>query len=95
MILGVLVALLVVSAYASKGSSDTASSAPTSTIPAVGDCVLVAALNTGRTPVPVNCGVQGAGQVASIVATPQPCPPDTVSLPLSDDRTTLCLRSPR
>lgn len=92
----VLGGILVFSAYATSQDT-TAPTGPTTTAPTypVGSCVLVAALDTGPQPVKVACGTGNSARVDSIVATPRPCPPDTVGLPLDDNRTTLCLKSAR
>jgi hypothetical protein len=60
-------------------------------VPAVDECVLVAFLAGSRVPVPVTCGTQGSFRVLSIVDTPRPCPSGSEQLPLSDQKTTLCL----
>jgi hypothetical protein len=93
-VLVVLLAVLVVTAYANAGDgtpSDTVVRAP---VPQVGDCVLVAALSQGRVPVASPCGNEGAYKVASITDTPRPCPPGSQALALSDQKTTLCLTDP-
>ena len=92
----VLGGILVFSAYATSQDT-TAPSGPTTTATTfpVGSCVLVAALDTGPQPVKVACGTGNSARVDSIVSTPIPCPPDTASLPLDDNRTTLCLKSAR
>jgi hypothetical protein len=59
----------------------------------VGSCLLVAALQTGPAPVPVDCGTRNAARVQSTVDTPRPCPPDTLGVPVPGERTTLCVRS--
>jgi len=91
----VLTGILVFSAYATVQDSTGPNAAPPSTQPTypVGSCLLVAALDTGPKPVPVNCGTGNSAVVSSIVDTPRPCPPDTRALPLDDNRTTLCLKS--
>ncbi len=93
----VLVGILVFSAYATQQDSSGPNPSPPPTEPSfeVGSCLLVAALDTGPQPVQVNCGTGNSAVVASIVATPRPCPPDTRPLPLDDNRTTLCLKSSR
>ena len=93
----VLIGILVFSAYATQQDSSGPNPSPPTTEPTfeVGSCLLVAALDTGPQPVQVNCGTGNAAVVSSIVATPRPCPPDTRSLPLDDNRTTLCLKSSR
>ncbi|MCD9622692.1 J domain-containing protein [Rhabdothermincola salaria] len=92
----VLGGILVFSAYATSQDTTTPTG-PTTTAPTfpVGSCVLVAALDTGPQPVKVACGTGNSARVDSIVATPRPCPPDSVGLPLDDNRTTLCLKSTR
>ena len=42
-------------------------------------------------PAPVGCGTASALRVVAKVDTPRPCPPSTQPLPLSDNKTTLCL----
>jgi hypothetical protein len=91
-VLVVLLGILVVSAYATSRDA----TAPTDTlarsqVPTVDECVLVAFLTGGRAPVPVTCGTQGSFRVVSLVDTPRPCPSGTEQLPLSDQKTTLCL----
>ncbi len=91
----VAIAILVVSAYATAGDDATApSSVARAPVPEVGDCVLVASLSVGRVPVLSPCGNEGARVVSSITDTPRPCPPGTQALPLSDQKTTLCLSTP-
>lgn len=92
----VLGGILVFSAYATSQDGVTPTG-PTTTEPEypVGSCVLVAALDTGPQPVRVACGTGNSAVVDSTVATPRPCPPDTIALPLDDNRTTLCLKSAR
>jgi hypothetical protein len=90
----VLGGILVFSAYATSRDTAEPGSPPTTgpTYP-VGSCVLVAVLETGPTPVRVACGTGNSARVDAIVATPRPCAPDTMGLPLDDNRTTLCLKS--
>jgi len=93
-LLAVLLAILVASAYATSrdGQAPTSSVARAGT-PAAGECILVAALSSGRTPVPVTCGTQGSYRIVSVVDTPRPCPSGSQQLPLSDQKTTLCIQS--
>ena len=91
-VLVVLVGILVVSAYATSRDGTAAIGSPARTeVPGVDDCVLVVFLTGGRAPVPVTCGTQGSMRVVSIVDTPRPCPSGTEQLPLSDQKTTLCI----
>ena len=91
-VLAVLLGILVVSAYAtSRDETAPADTRARSQVPAVDECVLVAFLSGGRAPVPVTCGTQGSFRVVSLVDTPRPCPSGTEQLPLSDQKTTLCL----
>ena len=91
-VLVVLLGILVVSAYAtSRDATSPSDTLARSRVPAVDECVLVAFLSGGRAPVPVTCGTQGSYRVVSIVDTPRPCPSGTQQLPLSDQKTTLCL----
>lgn len=93
-VLLLLGAILVVSAYASAGDDAQAprgGDTRGSTVPGIDDCVLVAAAAEGRVPVPVPCGTTGALRVVAKVDTPRPCPPSLDQLPLSDQKTTLCL----
>ncbi len=91
-VLVVLLGILVVSAYAtSRDATSPSDTLPRSQVPAVDECVLVAFLAGGRAPVPVTCGTQGSFRVVSIVDSPRPCPSGTEQLPLSDQKTTLCL----
>lgn len=88
----VLLGVLVISAYATSGGDAPAPGSTESVaVPEVDDCVLVAVLASGRVPVPVACGTAGASRVVALVDTPRPCPPSTQQLPLSDNKTTLCL----
>jgi len=91
-ILTVLVGILVVSAYATaKDSGPTSDTLARPAAPAVGDCILVAFISNGKVPVPVTCGTRDSYRVQSWVNTPQPCAPGSDALPLSDQKTTLCL----
>ena len=91
-VLVVLLGILVVSAYAtSRDATGPTDTLARSQVPAVDECVLVAFLAGGRAPVPVTCGTQGSYRVLSIVDTPRPCPSGSEQLPLSDQKTTLCL----
>jgi hypothetical protein len=95
-IIVVLVGLLVWSAVETADDA-TGPSAASTTAPRfeVGTCLLVAALDTGPAPVPVDCGTRNAARVQSSVDTPRPCPPDTLGVPVPGGRTTLCVRSAR
>jgi hypothetical protein len=95
-ILAVLVGLLVWSAVETADDATGPSGSPTTVLRfEVGSCLLVAALETGPAPVPVECGTRNAARVHSTVATPRPCPPDTLGVPVPGERTTLCVRSAR
>jgi hypothetical protein len=88
----ILLGILVLSAYAtSRDSTGPTGTVVRASVPAVGDCLLVTPLSSGRVPVPVTCGTAGAYRVVSTVDTPRPCPSGTEPLPLSDQKTTLCL----
>jgi len=88
----VLIGILVMSAYAtSRDATAPSATLARQSVPAPGDCILVAALSNGRTPVPISCGTQGAYRVVSLVDTPRPCPSGSEQLPLSDQKTTLCI----
>jgi hypothetical protein len=88
----VLLGILVVSAYAtSRDGTAPADTLLRQSVPAVDDCVLIRPLANGRVPVPTTCGTQGAYRVVSLADTPRPCPTGTEQLPLSDQKTTLCL----
>jgi DnaJ-domain-containing protein 1 len=91
-LLVVLLGILVASAYATSRDS----TAPSDTlarqdVPGVGECVLVVFQGGGRVPAPVTCGTQGSYRIVSVVDTPRPCPSGSEQLPLSDQKTTLCL----
>lgn len=91
-VLVVLVTILVFSAYAT--SNDTSSPSGTQVqqvVPGVDDCLLIVFQPNGRAPAPVTCGTQGSYRVVSVVDTPRPCPSGSQQLPLSDQKTTLCL----
>lgn len=88
--------ILVVSAYA---TSTTDSQSPTTSAvtprPVVGDCVAVYSSDAGPIAVTVDCVATNTGRVQSIIETPRPCPTATEAVPLSDNRTTLCLARSR
>ncbi len=91
-VLVVLAALLVFSAYATSKDSGPGVAAPKSTVPQVGECVLVAALPSGRAPAPVACGTERSYRITDVVDAPRPCPTGTDDqVTLSDQKTTLCL----
>ena len=91
-VLTLLVGILVVSAYATaKDSGPPSDTLARVAAPAVDDCILVAFISNGKVPVPVTCGTRDSYRVQSWVNTPQACPPGSDALPLSDQKTTLCL----
>lgn len=91
-VLAVLVAILVFSAYATS-NDPAARSAPQArqAVLGVDDCLLIVFQERGRAPAPVTCGTEGSYRVVSVVDTPRPCPTGSEQLPLSDQKTTLCL----
>lgn len=94
-VVAILAAILVFSAYAAQNDASGPNRPPTTTAVTypVGTCILIAALPTGPVPVKAPCGSGNSAVVSSVTATPRPCPPDTRPLDLDDGRTTLCLKS--
>ena len=88
----VLLGLLVFSAYATSKDSGPGTGTPRTTIPAVGECVLVGIINGARTPAPVACGTERSYRISAVVDSPRPCPSGTADqVTLADQKTTLCL----
>ncbi|HEY6532140.1 MAG TPA: J domain-containing protein [Acidimicrobiales bacterium] len=91
-LLVVLAAVLVVSAYATSGGSGPDSPGVQEAVPVVGDCVLVVMISGARAPVPVGCGTAGSARVSAVVDTPRPCPTGTEPVAVPGGRSTLCVQ---
>lgn len=89
-VIGVLVLVLIVTAYASH-SHDSGSpgvQVRTNDRYQAGSCV---AVTSGPTAVIVPCDQPHTGQIASTTDYPRPCPEDTYAVPLVAEQETLCL----
>jgi hypothetical protein len=88
-ILGVLAAIVVFTAYAGDDEPSGRQAVQTATEVPVGTCVTLPP--TGEV-VEVECGRPSDGTVALIVGFPQPCPVPLLAVPRPEQRETLCLR---
>ena len=91
-ILAILAAVVIGSAYAT--SRDTSGSPTTSTSISrfsSGQCVDIGFSAVGKTAAVVPCSAGATGRIWSVVDSPRPCPANTTAVDLSDGRTTLCL----
>lgn len=90
LVLGVI-AVLVVSAYATASDPNTAvTTSSTAVAPTTGSCVDIRASDGGPVATVVACAGATSGRVVAIVDTPRPCPSGS-PVALADGRTTLCL----
>lgn len=91
-LLAILAAVVIGSAYATSRDSSGTSTTPTS-VPrfASGQCVDIGFSAVGKTAVVVPCGVGASGRIWSVVDSPRPCPTNTTAVELADGRITLCL----
>lgn len=94
-ILVVLAAVLVGSAFATSGGTGPAATPVPEVTPAVGECVLVVSVGGRAAPARVGCGTDRAARVVARVDTPRPCPTDTAPVAIPEREITLCLASVR
>ena len=90
-LLAILAAVVIGSAYATSHDSVTPTPTTSSARPVVGDCVDIGFSPSGPTALTVSCASGPTGRVVAIVDTPRPCPAASTTVGLADGRTTLCL----
>lgn len=91
-LLAVLLAIVILSAYATSRDDDPSQTSTTSSVPPVtGSCVAISPSPTGLLAEAVDCTGPNSGRVVAIVDTPRPCPSGTTARELADHRTTLCV----
>lgn len=91
-ILAILAAVVIGSAYATSRDSSGSSPIPTTVSRfSSGQCVDVGFSAAGKTAAVVSCSAGATGRIWSVVDSPRPCPANTTAVDLADARTTLCL----
>jgi hypothetical protein len=97
-LLAVLAAIVVFTAYATQRDRDAVPGVEVETTPpyAEGSCVLLGSVAGRVTPVPVgDCATGGSYRVERVTDLGRPCPPPTETFAVSDQKLQLCLAPAR